>query len=102
MNAKMKFTRTLILVVGVCTMLANTGFARHRHPSAEPDGNRGNENTSEGLNALRSLTNGTHNTAMGTNSLFNLTTANDNTAIGADALLNNNADSNTAVGSSAL
>src|SRR5438067_1810370 len=103
MNPKMKCNRTLILVVGLCAILGSADFA-HGKPKIDPnEGDRGNGNTSEGLNALGSLTIGANNTADGSQALFNLNTGSNNTATGARALLSlTGATDNTAMGSDAL
>jgi Chaperone of endosialidase len=67
-----------------------------------PDGGYPGFNTTEGDNALRSLTTGIGNTAIGTYSLFSVTAGNFNTAVGALSLDLNIADSNTAIGAAAL
>jgi hypothetical protein len=104
MNPKMKFNRTLILVVGLCTILASADLAHGKKKKTDEDeGNRGNGNTSEGFQALRSLTSGANNTADGSQALSGLTTGNDNTGTGSNALLNNTTgDFNNAVGAFAL
>jgi hypothetical protein len=75
-------------------------------PAATPDpneGDRGNGNTSEGLQALFNNTTGNSNTANGFQALFSNTTGSDNTANGLDALSNNTTgNSNTANGFQAL
>ena len=58
--------------------------------------------TSEGCNALKSLTTGAANTGVGWYSLFSNTTGNFNMEVGAGTLALNNADNNTAVGAGAL
>jgi len=68
-----------------------------------PDVDRGGGNTSDGANALGSLTPaGQFNSAFGFVSLLVLTDADFNTGIGAGALLLNNAPDNTAVGAGAM
>jgi len=59
-------------------------------------------NTTEGQNALFSLSGGNFNTAVGLLSLRNLTAANLNTAIGVGALVLNTSGQNTATGAGAL
>ena len=72
-------------------------------PIAEAaDGDLGKGNTSEGANALPSLTTGIHNTALGSLTLFSDTTGSYNTATGSQALRNNTANNNTADGFQAL
>jgi Chaperone of endosialidase len=66
------------------------------------DGDLGKGNTSEGANALQSLTTGIHDTALGYQTLFLDTVGNYNTATGSQALKNNTADNNTANGFQAL
>ena len=67
-----------------------------------PDGGYPNFTTTEGQNALFSLTTGSANTAVGWYSLFSDTAGSFNTATGAGALLFNTADANTAFGAEAL
>jgi hypothetical protein len=85
-----------------------------------PDGDYGNGNTAEGLDALFSLSGGSGNntaigagalysdmtggpnTAIGANALHGNTTGGNNTANGYQALASNNGNNNTANGSSAL
>jgi Chaperone of endosialidase len=66
------------------------------------DGGLPNGNTSEGDNALSSLTSGAQNTAMGFNALRALTTGAHNTATGFQALVLDNGSNNTATGYNAL
>jgi Chaperone of endosialidase len=63
---------------------------------------RSNGNTSEGKQALGSLTTGINDTAMGFQALKSLTTGNYNTAMGWKALSTSNGDDNVAVGALAL
>jgi trimeric autotransporter adhesin len=64
---------------------------------------RGNGNTSDGLDALLSLTTGSFNTGLGSMALETLTTASNNTATGAGALTaNTSGHENTADGTDAL
>src|SRR6266487_1861904 len=77
--------------------------------SPAPDGGYPGGNTSEGQNALLSLTSGTYNTAVGFDSLALNTAGNFNTGVGAGALLLNVGDpttvdgvENTAIGAGAL
>jgi len=58
----------------------------------------GTSDTAVGSGALSSNTTGNGNTADGLNAIPNNTTGNFNTAIGAGALIDNNGDSNTALG----
>src|SRR5436309_1963900 len=70
--------------------------------SPAPDGGYPGGNTSEGQNALLSLTSGTYNTAVGFDSLAFNTTGPQNTAIGTSALASNiTGSSNTVVGARA-
>src|SRR5689334_1410096 len=83
------------------------GFAllpRVQAVNPPPDGDYGNGNTAEGLDALFSLSGGLgNNTAIGTDALFSNTFGGNNTAIGAFSLLENtNGGGNTATGLSAL
>src|SRR5690242_17687781 len=75
-------------------------------PPGQPfqnDGDRGNGNTSEGKDALFSLTTGANNTGLGFQALYSNTSGNRNTATGANALLNNTTGTrNTATGNGAL
>ena len=67
------------------------------------DGDLGNGNTAEGLNALASLNGGFNNTAMGNGALFHNTNGGSNTATGSAALNSNvGGFSNTADGYAAL
>src|SRR6266516_1384013 len=68
-----------------------------------PDGGYAGGNTTEGQNALFSLTTGGYNTANGWNSLHTLSSGSFNTGIGAATLFGSNTgDSNTATGAAAL
>ncbi len=77
-------------------------LARARAVSPAPDGCYPNFTTTEGCDALSSLTTGAGNTALGWRSLFSDTTGSFNTGVGAGALIVNNGSSNTAVGAAAL
>jgi hypothetical protein len=70
--------------------------------SPAPDGCYPNFTTTEGCDALFSLTIGAGNTALGWRSLFLDSTGSFNTGVGGGALVLNNGDSNTAVGAAAL
>src|SRR5947209_8075158 len=103
----MKVTRLLILVVGLCATLVNTGFAKKKPPPLPPSeavGAANSANTAgELIGALASVTTGTNNTAHGWVALFNNTTGDDNTANGSFALNQNvSAFTNTAMGAFAL
>ena len=67
-----------------------------------PDGCYPNFTTTEGCNALKSLTTGAANTGVGWYSLFSNITGNFNMEVGAGTLALNDADNNTAVGAGAL
>jgi hypothetical protein len=67
-----------------------------------PDGCYPGFTTTEGCNALQSLTTGIGNTGIGWFSLFANATGNFNTGVGAGALDLNTADNNTATGAAAL
>jgi hypothetical protein len=68
-----------------------------------PDGNQGNGNTAEGIEALFSNTTGQANTAIGVGALYKNTTGVGNTATGMAALSSNTTGfSNTAIGARAL
>src|SRR5260370_37964825 len=84
----------LIPLALVCVVLSPTAQAC--------DGDLGKGNTSEGANALQSLTTGIHNPALGALTLSSNTTGNYNTATGSQALKNNIANDNTADGFQAL
>ena len=70
--------------------------------SPPPDGGYPNFITTEGTNALQSLTTGAANTAVGWFSLFSNAGGSFNTATGAGSLLFNTADANTAFGAVTL
>src|SRR5262249_31880370 len=98
MGSAMK-TPTLFLVA-VLTF-ASTSFA----VDPPPDGDYGNGNTAEGLDALFSLdvSNAYNNTALGFNTLYSHTSGSDNTACGFQALIfDSSGYGNAAFGSNAL
>ncbi len=79
--------------------LACIGLLPKAHAvSPAPGGGYPGGNTTEGQNALFSLTSGGYNTAVGFLSLRSNTTGSFNTATGAGTLLANTADQNTATG----
>jgi Chaperone of endosialidase len=67
-----------------------------------PETDRGGGNTSDGNNALLSLTTGTFNTAIGFDSLLLTSDTSFNTGVGAGTLLLNTGTQNSAVGAGAL
>jgi len=81
--------------------LALCPMAQAVEPAA-PDTDRGGGNTSDGANALASLTTGQFNTGIGFDALLVLTDTAFDTAVGAGALLLDNGGTNTAVGAVAL
>lgn len=87
-------------------MLTGLGLALSpvaRAVTPPPDGGYPNANTTEGDNALDSLTTGADNSAVGFNSLFSNTTGSYNTSIGFYSLANNTTGShNTDYGMFAL
>jgi trimeric autotransporter adhesin len=100
-NKSMK-TRNTILLASLAALGCFTVLPGARAVTPPPDGCYPNFTTAEGCNALNSLTIGAGNTGLGWRALFTDSTGNFNTAVGAGALALNNADSNTAVGATAL
>ena len=68
------------------SVAAQTGPPQPPGQPFQNEGDRGNGNTSEGKQALFSLTTGANNTAMGFDALYSLTSSNGNTALGDHAL----------------
>jgi len=99
--------KSLVKLLPVFTFFAFASSALSSgSPPGQPfqnEGDRGNGNTSEGKQALFSLTTGTDNTALGYQALFSNTTGIENTATGSGALRSNTTGSpNTALGYQAL
>src|SRR5437773_4704683 len=93
--------RTMLLgILAVLACFALLSAARAISPP--PDGCDPNFTTTEGCDALSSLTIGAGNTALGWRSLFLNSTGSFNTGVGGGALALNNGSSNTAVGVAAL
>ena len=101
MYSLMKF-RKLLPVALVCFALLPQIQAEQSPALPAADGDLGNGNTSEGFNALQSLTTGQFNTGLGWESLTTLTTASFNTGTGAGTLALNNGRENAATGAGSL
>ena len=93
-----------LLSITTTTGTPSTGtFDTTYGPSDPNEGDRGNGNTSEGFQALFSVTSGGNNTAIGYQALYSNTTGGFNSASGFDALSNNiSGGANTANGDFAL
>ena len=93
-----------LLSVTTATGTPSTGAFDTTYGPADPnEGDLGNGNTSEGFQALFSVTTGANNTAIGYQALYSNTTGGFNSASGFDALSNNiSGGANTANGDFAL
>jgi hypothetical protein len=88
MKTMTKYFLGLTVILLACFALSNNAVAEGDDGGGRRnnEGDRGNGNTSEGKQALFSLTTGTNNTADGYQALYSNTTGSTNTAIGFQAL----------------